>query len=246
MLLSHDSMEFSHAPNPHDIIWENVAIPRSQFVMRNFITNIGLVVASIFWSSLVSSVDAFAAMLQIPHNIQQSLSAIIMLCFLLVLPAIFDILARNYEGMKLESEIQNSIMMRYFYYQLVNVYVTVGFGGTRIWDQILLILRSPHTLVDIVGRSIPAVSLFFCNLVILKVFSAVPIEMLRPWQLSSILLMSHCMDKRKTTRRELRSGAFYPWYSSIYISQSKVTLHRHNYRFVFPVGLCSMAGSILN
>jgi hypothetical protein len=31
MLLSHhDSIEINHAPNPHDIIWENVAIPKSQ------------------------------------------------------------------------------------------------------------------------------------------------------------------------------------------------------------------------
>ncbi len=30
MLLSHDTMEINHAPNPHDIIWDNVAIPKSQ------------------------------------------------------------------------------------------------------------------------------------------------------------------------------------------------------------------------
>jgi hypothetical protein len=30
MLLTDDMMEISHAPNPHDVIWENVAIPKSQ------------------------------------------------------------------------------------------------------------------------------------------------------------------------------------------------------------------------
>ena len=30
MLLNNDAMEISHAPNPNDIIWENVAIPKSQ------------------------------------------------------------------------------------------------------------------------------------------------------------------------------------------------------------------------
>lgn len=35
---------------------------------------------------------------------------------------------RYYEGIKLESEIQNTIMTRYFYYQLVNIYVTIGLG----------------------------------------------------------------------------------------------------------------------
>jgi len=28
MLLSHDAMEVNHAPNPNDIIWDNVSIPR--------------------------------------------------------------------------------------------------------------------------------------------------------------------------------------------------------------------------
>ena len=35
--------------------------------------------------------------------------------------------------------------------------------------------------------------------------------MIRPWQLSTIHLMSNCMDRRKTTRRDLRTGAFYAW-----------------------------------
>jgi hypothetical protein len=71
--------------------------------------------------------------------------------FLLAVPWVFDFLARYYEGMKLESEVQNSIMTRYFYYQLINVYVTVGFSGNNLWSQLIAILERPQTLVDIVG-----------------------------------------------------------------------------------------------
>ena len=63
----------------------------------------------------------FPPLLSSPLHIQyqqQYLSVIIVLVFLLILPFIFDFLARHYEGMKLESEIQNSIMTRYFYYQV--------------------------------------------------------------------------------------------------------------------------------
>jgi hypothetical protein len=38
MLLSPDAMEINHAPNPKDIIWENVAIPKRQIEMRRFVT----------------------------------------------------------------------------------------------------------------------------------------------------------------------------------------------------------------
>ena len=66
----------------------------------------------------------------------------------------FDFLARYYEGMKLESEVQNSIMTRYFYYQLINVYVTVGFSGNNLWSQLISIIGRPQTLVDVIGGSI--------------------------------------------------------------------------------------------
>jgi hypothetical protein len=73
--------------------------------------------------------------------------------FLLAIPFIFDFLARFYEGMKLESEVQNSIMTRYFYYQLINVYVTVGFSGNNLWSQLISIIGRPQTLVDVIGGS---------------------------------------------------------------------------------------------
>jgi hypothetical protein len=67
----------------------------------------------VFWSTLVSWVNGFARLDSLPKDQQNYLSVIILLMFLLILPFIFDTLARNYEGMKLESEIQNTIMTRY-------------------------------------------------------------------------------------------------------------------------------------
>jgi len=205
------SMSIHHAPNPKDIIWDNVAIPKTQIIMRNFITNCGLIVGSIFWSSLVASVDAFGKRQQLPESQQNFLSVCILLLFLVALPFVFDFLARNYEGMKLESEIQNAIMTRYFYYQLVNVFVTIGLGGISMGNQIFNIFRKPQVLIDLLGQTIPSVSLYFANLIIVKIFAAIPIEMLRPWQLSSILFIGTIMDRRKTTRRDLRTGAFFAW-----------------------------------
>lgn len=212
MTLSDETaMSIHHAPNPKDIIWENIAIPKTQIVMRNFITNCGLIIGSIFWSSLVTSVDSFAKKQQLPESQQNFLSVCILLLFLVTLPFVFDFLARNYEGMKLESEIQNAIMTRYFYYQLVNIFVTIGLGGISMGNQIFNIFRKPQILIDLLGQTIPSVSLYFANLVIVKIFAAIPIEMLRPWQLSSILFIGTIMDRRKTTRRDLRTGAFFAW-----------------------------------
>lgn len=211
LMLDHDSMQIHHAPHPNDIIWENIAIPRNQIAYRNTLTNIALAVGSIFWSSLVTAINGFARTFSLPENQQNLVSVIILLGCLLMLPFIFDILARNYECMKLESEIQNAIMTRYFWYQVVNYYVTVALEGIEVHQLLLNSLRTPQVFITLLGKTIPAVSLYFVNVVIVKTFIAVPVEMLRPWQLTTILTMTVFTNKKKCTRRELRSGAFYAW-----------------------------------
>ena len=53
-------------------------------------------------------------------------------------------------------------------------------------------------------------------------------QMMRPWQLSTILMMGTFMDRRKCTRRELRTGAFYAWpmlYGWVYPQLMMVRTH---------------------
>lgn len=210
MLVSDERMEISHAPNPHDVIWENIAIPKSQMIIRNHITNVGLIIGSIFWSSFTTFVNTFVKSLTSVEQQQNLISVFIILGFLLVLPQIFDWLARYYEGLKLESEIQNSINTRYFYYQLVNIYVTIGLGRVELVNSGKSIF-DPNIIIFLLGKTIPEMSLYFCDLLIVKIFTAVPMEMIRPFQLSTIHLLGIFIDRKKCTRRDLRSGAFYTW-----------------------------------
>ena len=108
--------------------------------------------------------------------------------------------------MKLESEIQNSIMTRYFYYQVANVYVALGLGS--IANSIHAIINSPQNILSILGASLPSVSTYFVSLIIVKTFTALPLELLRFIPLLDILRVKSCTDNKKCTRRELRSGAF--------------------------------------
>jgi hypothetical protein len=213
--------------------------------MRTYIVNVGLSIFSLFWSSLSNSVNGLGRVLGISPFIQGYFAVLVMLVFLLILPFIFDVLARYYEGLKLESEIQNSIMTRYFYYQLVNIYVTVGFGVDDIITQLYKIINNPHLLIEILGKTVPSVSLYFATLVIVKIFVAVPLEMIRPWQLFPILIMANFVDPRRCTRRELRSGAFYSWpmlYGWIYPQLIMVLMIQLVYGCIAPflMPLCSV------
>eukprot|EP01041_Mallomonas_annulata_P001199 gene1199-2331_t len=255
MLLSHEyfRMNVTAAPNPRDIIWENVSIPIKQLKVRTNIANATLVVGALFWSSVVgfvnrlSNLDTLSQDWEWLHSysdsfayklLNQYLAVVILVTLLSLLPIVFDIIARNYEGRKLESEIQNSIMARYFYYQLANVFVTITVGSLDLSQQIVQIISDPKQLVDILGGSLPGVSIYFANLIIVKIFASLPLELLRIWPLVSILCVKSCMDKKKCTRRDLRSGAFSDppmLYGYIYPNQMMVLMIIVTYASIAPL-----------
>lgn len=225
MLLSHEhhALDIKAAPNPKDIIWDNLPIPQRQISSRKSIANWILSVGAIFWSAIVGFIATIANLdyiakengwgwLNVYHNtpiynfLNNYLALALLLCLLALLPLIFDTIARYYEGLKLESEIQNSISNRYFYYQLANVFVSVGLGSLA--TSIHHILDRPSSIFAILGTSVPSFSLYFANLLIIKIFTGLPIEMLRMWPLFEILTLKTCMDTKKCTTRELQTGAF--------------------------------------
>ena len=122
---------------------------------------------SVFWSTLVTWVNGFARLESLPEEQQNYLSVIILLMFLLILPFIFDTLARNYEGMKLESEIQNAIMARcaspssllagHFTLQIsslsFNLFSSLSCPALSISSQVLLLPASEHIRQCGAGRS---------------------------------------------------------------------------------------------
>ena len=138
--------------------------------------------------------------------LNQYLAVALLLILLSILPFIFDLIARSYEGRKTQSEIQNSIMTRYFYYQLANVFVSVGLGS--IASSIHQIIQNPSSILSILGTSLPSLSVYFTNLLIVKTFTAVPLEILRIWPLICVMSVRSCQDKNKCTIRELKRGVF--------------------------------------
>jgi hypothetical protein len=223
MLLSHEHymIEVTPAPNPKDVIWQNVSIPSKQIEIRKRISNSTLIVGAFFWSIVVAFISAVSNLESISQEIpslqeysnteiyqflNNYLAVGILLILLALLPFVFDFISRNYEGVKLESEIQNSIMSRYFYYQLANVFVAVGLGS--IANSIHQILQDPSSILTILGNSVPSFSIYFANLIITRTFTGILIEMLRIFPLLDIFFVTCCSNKKKLTRRELAEGAF--------------------------------------
>jgi hypothetical protein len=223
MLLSHEhyQMVVKTAPNSKDIRWENVSIPNSQINARHQIAGMVFGILAIFWSAVVALIKAYSSLDDLAKNntwiesyqnslvyklLNEYLAVVVLLILLALLPFVFDFVARFYEGLKCESDIQDLIMTRYFYYQLANVYVTVTAG--TIFGSINDIIQHPGNILTILGKSLPQVSIYFANMLIVKTLTGVPVEMLRIWQLLTVVGVRSLFDKNKFTRRELRTGVF--------------------------------------
>ena len=116
-------------------------------------------------------------------------------------------------------------MTRYFYYQLANVFVSVGLGSLA--NSLHQIIDNPSSILSILGTSLPSLSIYFTNLIIVKTFTAVPLELLRVWPLMQILSVRMCLDRNKCTIRELKTGTL-PHYLTIHQPQYLI----HSYKLL--------------
>lgn len=81
------------------------------------------------------------------------LPVVALLSLILILPVIFEYVAVTYEKRKTYSDVQNSVLNRYFYYQLANIYITVT--AASIWDSLFFILQQPSAALKILGQTLP-------------------------------------------------------------------------------------------
>jgi hypothetical protein len=80
---------------------------------------------------------------------------------------IFEYVAVKYERRKTYSDVQTSMLSRYFYYQLANIYVSVTAGS--ILKSLKDILDHPSNIVQLLGESLPTMAGYFIALLVTKV-----------------------------------------------------------------------------
>lgn len=124
----------SIAPEPREILWENARMSKPTQLRREGFVNFLLFLGVILWSFPLAAIQLFAKaenIAQIPgmgwvtgwHGgkltsfINGYLPVIGLLGLIMILPVIFEYLAVKYERRKTFSDVQNSMLGRYFYYQ---------------------------------------------------------------------------------------------------------------------------------
>jgi hypothetical protein len=115
---------------------------------------------------------------RLAHNqVNGYLPVVLLLTIILILPLVFYAVALHYEDRKAKSEIQKSIIGRYFYYQLANIYITVTAGS--ILDSLGEIIEHPSSILAILGKSLPNVVGFFATFIMTKILAGLPLILLR-------------------------------------------------------------------
>jgi hypothetical protein len=206
------------APEPRDIRWQNADVSRSSQKRREHCVNGILVLGVILWSFPLAAIQAFAKakyLVQVPgmewidtiHGGQFTqfvngyLPVVALLCLILVLPVIFEYVAVNFEHRKTHSDVQASMLGRYFYYQLANVYVSVTAGS--IAKSLASIIDHPSSFLELLGESLPTMVGYFVALLVTKTLAGLPMIFLRFGALSRMLFLKTLSNEKKLTQREL-------------------------------------------
>eukprot|EP00535_Pseudo-nitzschia_heimii_P001597 CAMPEP_0197185942 /NCGR_PEP_ID=MMETSP1423-20130617/12922_1 /TAXON_ID=476441 /ORGANISM="Pseudo-nitzschia heimii, Strain UNC1101" /LENGTH=866 /DNA_ID=CAMNT_0042637123 /DNA_START=119 /DNA_END=2716 /DNA_ORIENTATION=- len=211
-------LDVTVAPEPKDIIWKNAHISLKTQTHRENITNIILGMIGFLWIFPLTAIQAFAKaeyIAQIPgmewiltagggsvsHFVNGYLPVAALLALTMILPVIFEFLARNYERRKRLSDVQNSMLGRYFYFQVLNLYISVTAGG--VWKSLADIIDHPTSILSLLGESMPFMVGYFVSLLVTKVLVGLPTIFLRFGALSKMCLRRMLSSPSKLTQREL-------------------------------------------
>jgi len=252
------------APEPRDIIWENVNITRRSRDRRERVVNVLLVIGLFFWIIPLTLIQLFATVeyiAKIPgmewiareedvsRFVKGYLPVVALLCLILILPVIFKFVALKYERRMTYSDVQRSMLGRYFYYQLFNIYITVTAGS--LGKSLAEILNHPSEFLELLGEKFPTMVGYFIALLVTKVLAGLPIVFVRIGALSRMLLLRSISSNQKLTQRELDEiyrpeNVQYGWE---FPSQLLVIVIVFTYAvispIILPVGVLFFAGSLV-
>jgi len=206
------------APERDGVIMSNLSTPASVIAFNSWITSCVLCAGIVFWAlviAFIATISQLAFLGQYLPFVKDldplsysilagALPVTILSIFLGVLPIIFKLLAVYFERRKTVGDVQRMVFGWYFAYLLANVYLTLLSGSVA--STISSIAANPASIVDMLGSSLPAVSLFFINFIISQVFLGIPMLLFRIAPLATWNVFLRLTNQKKLTRRQLQEG----------------------------------------
>ena len=187
------SMKVKHAPEPRDILWENIGLPNDTLSRRHIIVEslatliiflyvvpVSLVSLLVSKRALLSYSETLVNICNVSTLMTQLVSMIQPITLVLiqqVLPPVFCALGKI-EGRISFSNVLGSAFSRYFMFQIVNVFFVTVIAGS-FFDAAAKIVDNPQKAFELLGMAIPKQSAFFTNYILLKTFIGLGAELVR-------------------------------------------------------------------
>ncbi|KAJ1914351.1 phosphate metabolism protein 7 [Tieghemiomyces parasiticus] len=179
--------------NPDDVVWSNLSMNPYMRQVRSLISVAITIVLVLFWAvpvslvtsisslSTLASIDAFKGLNDLPPVvfgvIQGILPALAVAILMMILPMVLRLLSR-FEGTVLKSDVELSLVHRYFFFLVVNVFLVSTLAG-GITSAIGAILDNPQQIAYILAQELPKVNVFFLSYIMLQGLSGASKDILR-------------------------------------------------------------------
>ncbi|CAM9575546.1 unnamed protein product [Pylaiella littoralis] len=186
-------MAAEESPEPRDIYWFNTRVTHNERKRRRILVEGFLCILYVFYVVPVTllylllsedSITSYADWIKDLYSESTVFAAIIqllqpaaLLILMNTLPPLIRLLGML-EGFPAESRNQLAMLSRYFYFQVINVFLVTTIANS-ILDTISQIVEEPTKSFTLLGEALPKVAGFFVEYIILKLFAGLWIELTR-------------------------------------------------------------------
>ncbi|ORY07578.1 DUF221-domain-containing protein [Basidiobolus meristosporus CBS 931.73] len=224
--------------NPEEVIWENLNMFSLERYFRKAIaigSGAGLVICWFIPTAFVTflfNINRLAGVIPPLKGITEWSPAIIgiiqgilpslgMSLLMNLLPHVLSIISR-FEGLVRDSDIQISVMSKYFFFLIINVLLVNTFVG-GIFNSLEELSKNPSAIIDRLATNLPNSSTFFITYVILNGLSGGAKELLQavPFLLRFVTTSLLPKTPRKLTKLKamprIQWGIFFPQHTLVFV-----------------------------
>lgn len=186
-------LSITEAPEPRDVQWQHLKRTRKATLLRRLLVEMLVVLLVIFWvvpiaaiafftnseamKSYAGWIESAADSSTIFNGLLELVQPACIVGLMQFLPPLFIALG-HFEGVTSFSRNQFLAFDRYFFFQVVNVFLVSTFAGTLL-DSLQAILEEPTTAFTLLGESLPNMGGYFTNYILVKAFIGMGIEIIR-------------------------------------------------------------------
>jgi hypothetical protein len=221
------------APDPRDLIWENAAVTRTETMTRGLLASSAVWLFGIFMFTLVLSFlqglsnlnevdnlpglkwlkrytsaddDEYTEQSTLYVFLTTQLPVLLQVGLMALLPVLFTAVNQFYERSKSYSEVQSSVLNRYYGFQLIQIYVTLLTGSLA--DRLKQLVQQPGCVFVFLGSSVPDMATTFAQLIFIKALSGLPLELSRLWPLVRVSWFQRFEQNQASMRTKRRLQVF--------------------------------------